>query len=292
MGNSGWTADPNTIVIPANAGGGPRIVITSAPPESLGYPLAAAILFYWNDTDYHYLGISDFGPDFGMLVRGFVSATTGLEDHYEEIGFSNNSLESTWTRYLGQYDLPPAVIATYFEIVGGGYIEQLADTYQLRYAPEGRYLINDLSDTSAAQEPGMTIRADSTGGNLGVFTTTEFVVASITADADLPWGFRNDSRYLINFVGRCQSTAAGDRIRFRIREDNATGVQLGEVGDVVTNVAGVGVPINGSALYVGRQLGGETVVLTGQRIAGAGNCTFSRIVAAAPDLGNYPQLDN
>jgi hypothetical protein len=286
VGNSGWTADPNTIVIPANAGTGPRIVITSAPPETIGYQLAAAILFYWNDTDYFYFGIADFGPDIGVLVRGFHSDTTGTDDHFEEIAYANGTDNIQSQRYFSDY----VSGATLFEYISRGAIETYADLHQLRYAPEGAYLINSIDDASAAQEVGMTVRADSTGGVLATFTTTEVVAVSITADADLPWGFRVNSRYLIIVSGRVRSTIAGDRIRLQFRQDNAVGTFISTIGDIVIDVANIGQPFTAQCLYNGRNQGGETVVVTGQRVAGTGTGSVERLTATAIDLGNNPQL--
>lgn len=286
MGNSGWTADPNTIVIPANAGDAPRIVITSAPPESVGYPLAAAILFYWNATDYFYIGMADFGDDPGVFVRGFSSVTTGTSDHYEQMSYSNavDSLNSQ--RYIEDFGTGN----NYFEFINDGEIQELADASFTRYAPDGNYRINSSVPASAAQEPGMTIAANASSGVLATFTTTETAVQVMTQDADLPDGFFTTSRYLLIFNGRVRSTIAGDRVRLQIRQDNAAGAVLANVGDIICDVAGIGVPVTGVALYTGRNLGGETVVLTGQRIAGTGTCSFDRVACTAQDLGSSAQL--
>lgn len=286
MGNSGWTADPNSITIPANAGDAPRIVITSAPPQTLGYPLAAAILFYWNATDYFYLGMADFGPDIGVLVTGFHSDTTGTDDHFEEIAYDNDADNIQSQRYFEDY----VTGQTVFEVISRGGLTMMTDDFNLRWAPEGNYLINSTTESDAAREVGMTVRADSTGGVLATFTTTEVVAVSVTADADLPWGFRSQSRYLIVISGRIRSTVANDRLRLAFRMDNATGSFMSTVGDIIIDLANVGQPFTATALYNGRNLGGETVVLTGQRIAGTGTGSVERLTANAIDLGGNPQL--
>lgn len=82
MGNSGWTADPSDLTLPADAGTGTTRIFLggNTPPELLSYGVQVAILFYVVDVPtnleigYFFIGLSnvlDTGTD-NVLLQGEV----------------------------------------------------------------------------------------------------------------------------------------------------------------------------------------------------------------------------
>lgn len=276
MGTSGWTNEDNEITIPADAAGTdrPRIVITGGVVPG-GYPVDAAILFYWNRTDYWYIGISRFG-DAGFFTRGFVSEVSGDADHVEEIAYGptgGGARSVYWERFVARYVSPFGQVIETIDADGlrqslsNGTIQRIASDYQ--DAQGGSSLVS--------QSQGMM---DIGGFSATAGITGETVVMSLVENAG---DFVLGRRYRVEFMGRVTSTVAGDRARFRLRQTNAAGTIEAEFGEVTIPSGSVPVPFNGWCLYTGRGVVGETVVLTVERTAGAGTLTYAPIESAVSD---------
>lgn len=267
-----WSSALRRIQIPADAGpNDARIVITSEPPESLGYNVDAAILFYWNATDYFYIGITNFGdPSAGYLVRGFRSETTGVEDHFEEISYWNDdpAFGIDWETFVGGDE------GFTLNLMGNGGYYLSSDGIELN--PQSGYWLQ------GEDAPRTTMAVELPGPSVGGITNTQTVVHTLTRDTSSP--MMPDRRYEVRFIGRVRSTVAGDRVAFRIRETNATGTQVRYCGDIRLPDANSDVPVEFACLYEGRQVANETVVLTVVRTAGTGTITYFPGDAWARDI--------
>lgn len=111
-----------------------------------------------------------------------------------------------------------------------------------------------------------------TSGTTGSITTTETVVESVTKTVGQTLTNR---RYRTEFHGSVQSTIANDRFRTRIRQTNAAGTIERDCGEQICYTANTPVPVDVTCLYTGRNVVGETVVLTLVRTAGTGNLTYT-----------------
>lgn len=68
MGNSGWTADPDEIVVPPDATDDePRVYIGPNDPIAQGLSQDAAMVFYWGNEKAFILSVEQSGPDDGQL---------------------------------------------------------------------------------------------------------------------------------------------------------------------------------------------------------------------------------
>lgn len=274
MGTSGWTNEDNEITIPADAAGTdrPRIVITGTAPDG-GYPLDAAILFYWNRTDYWFIGVTRFEPTWGAFVRGFEAPSVGQGDHFEEIAYSSVSGVVDSERFIGNQGASGHVI----ELISDGEY-RLSVSGTIERAAQVDYKITQ--GVTELSEPRGTLdiaQAVATGG----ITTTETVVETLTQNAG---DLSSQRRYNVAFIGRVLSTVAADRVKFRIRRQSVTGTVVADFGELLINAANVGQPVNCWSVIQGAGVLNEQFVLTAQRITGTGTITYSPISAILGDV--------
>jgi hypothetical protein len=105
------------------------------------------------------------------------------------------------------------------------------------------------------------VTADSAG-----FTTTEVVVATVTAP------LVSGRTYRLRAVPKWESDVADDRINARLREDSVTGtiMQSDNVRILVVSSLGWGGVLE--VEYTATATADKTFVLTGQRAGGTGTC--------------------
>lgn len=258
-----WSSLLREITIPQDAGpADPRIVITTNPPTTIagGNEVNAAILLYFSETDYFYLGVIG-GPSYGILFLGADFPSTGggsVIAEYDAVPATDEVLQHLWASKNGEASRI-TIDSEQVELhSGSGVVRVDAQDFVWQH--------DFFTDVTL---PRGTIDI-ATGANVGPFTA-ERICATLT---DTSGAFEMGRRYRLDYAGSVTSTVAGDRVRIRIREDDEFGTILRECGEVTLGPIGSPFPIDVWTLYTGRQLVNEDVVLTLQRVAGAGNLTY------------------
>lgn len=134
----------------------------------------------------------------------------------------------------------------------------------------------------AGRIPGELIGETIATADSATFTTTETVVMSITVP--LVAG----RTYRILASGMSRSDIATDDIRWRIREDNATGTELQTL--VILDVNSTAVPPGNwtmEARYTAASTASKVVVVTGVRNVGSGNCALEAAATRPAFLSCY-----
>lgn len=121
--------------------------------------------------------------------------------------------------------------------------------------------------------PGERIATTTATADSSTFTTTQTQVMSVTAP------LVDGRTYRVRFAGRWASSAAGDDLIGRLREDSTSGtqMQIGQQDISSTSGAGFG-PMTLEAEYTAVATGNKTFIVTGVRNGGTGN---NRLQAAA-----------
>jgi hypothetical protein len=267
-----WSDFPlQTLVIPGDAGpNDPRIVITSDPADLIpDAPYAALIAWFWNATDFFFIGVTPLGA-LGILEVGAFTATSGNVFIFHE--YNADSITD---------ERPHAMFAQ--NAAGDGSIISMIEGLTL--SAEG--LVRLRPNTSGSGD--LTIRqgisdVSASRGSIGATRNgaaiagilAEAVVDTLTAETG-EWAA--DRLYRIQFCGQIVGTVAGDRVGIRIRRDTVAGVIERDCGQITLGPIGIPSPIDVWTLYEGRQIVGEAVVLTVRRAAGGGTFTYT------PDSG-------
>lgn len=116
--------------------------------------------------------------------------------------------------------------------------------------------------------PGEEIAVNTVTADSGTFTTTETQVQSVTA------ALITGEVYWVHWYVHYGSSVSGDRVTFRIREDNVSGTVLQEIAG------------NGGANHGASSVGDMMELWVRFTAAATGNKTFSCTMVRASGTGN------
>lgn len=214
MGNSGWTADPNSITWPPGAGTGTARIVAGAdtPPELSGSPnlISVAILFYdvvnGVEIGYHFiaqgltqLGLGSFegALDMGYVVYptpGDPSSPTPSDVTYQMsyAGDISQVINTYQAIYLRGVD----IVNTWgdpFPMVDGGYISVPLSIGDSQVAVNG-----NLFTRTFAQAPAVNVQILSGNANMSRWTCRVSLIAPSSFNFIMEKGAAADANLGVN----------------------------------------------------------------------------------------------
>jgi hypothetical protein len=257
VANSGWTADPDEITVPASAGPGePYVYLGQNDQLAQDEGVDAAMTLHFGDDSAFIIGVTqeNVNPNIGHLVISGVSGLPGALN-YEVIFVDYSPETDSFVQYFGAFN-------------AGARTTLRGEDLDIDYSDGDGH---DFRINGVSQPRGQAMPSTGRVSNSAAIGAAETVMLSLSGN------LFKERAYRLRFTGSHDVSVANSDSVFRVRKTNELGQQL-DGGRFAGRAAATSYRCDWETLFTcTNNLFGVTIVVTLQG-SGAHN---SRIIASA-----------